>query len=798
MQKTRSLNHLIPFILMLVFVTSFVTPLALGASSDKNESISVDLSVNHPRKAVALVPSTDMPSMTLSSSRPVSISHRTIVNDKMKSFSIPDIEEASNAFPINYAVPTAPFSGSGGIDYGTTSWLLFDNVSSESFGDFQVSTNHTAFAMDDNSDELFEVDPEFNFYLQISISSTGPFSIRLNVFPDPGMGSRYEEFIILDPNGAPVQYSKYTKGDDEYFLLIAEKKGKYVVLIKPTDQKLFFNIQTSTYKPEVLDVDDELQLQIIGTPDSQLSQKEINEAILTFDWYKYSPKAGDILFHHFENIRGSTYNAHFAPNENNTGYSGSFGLNLAQDSKRPEYMLIIHEGTARYLLGVEKFTAKSLYLNINHSDKLRVNEKEFFKFNVSTPTSVQVQLTSESNGVTITNVLGYPHKPYVTLESNLKGTNTKLTNLFVYETTTYLLLENSLSEEAWFEITVAKNNALASRELRDAGDMTPPYSLSSPNAYVDSDQLTFDIYEDLPGATKGHLFSYTNLFYQKQLFWDALVGFAFNASNDLVAQHAGENIYHKLAINLFAIIDGTPKHVAQHITTQVYSSSSDYKQKVFTIPVEATFASSSGQYYLTVDSSLDNGSVTLPYESFCYYDIFTSDQEAYSYIEDIWFENDVNQTNLLIDTTESPNWIIKVPVEWMNWTDVELHFTNLTLPFSPVIIQNIRSVGLTSHEVDYLVSDQWDMPSDYTEIGNVTTGFGAATDEDFVYIILYTYPLYPGELSSLNITLTRVPTQLLVMTKEPDLGGSSAPGFHWIWTISGIAICVLFLKNRKI
>ena len=201
---------------------------------------------------------------------------------------------------------------------------------------------------------------------------------------------------------------------------------------------------------------------------------------------------------------------------------------------------------------------------------------------------------------------------------------------------------------------------------------------------------------------------------------------------------------------------------------------------------------------MTVDSNLDNATVTLPYESFCYFDIFTSNQGYFSYIEDIWFVDDVNQTNMIIDTNEIQQWIIKIPVEWMNWTDIELHFTNMTLAYQPIIIQNIRNVGPIGAEFSYLGCDQWDMPSDYSEVGNVTTGFGAASTEDFVYVYLLANSMYPDQLSSLNITLTRVPTEILVLTKEPDLGGSGAPGFQWIWSISGIAIIVLLLKKKRI
>ena len=89
------------------------------------------------------------------------------------------------------------------------------------------------------------------------------------------------------------------------------------------------------------------------------------------------------------------------------------------------------------------------------------------------------------------------------------------------------------------------------------------------------------------------------------------------------------------------------------------------------------------------------------------------------------------------------------------------------------------------------------MPSDSTEVGNVTTGFGSVSEEDYVYLILYTNPLYPGELSFLNITLTRIPTQILILTKEADLGGSKAPGFGWIWSITTIVLIVFFLRKKN-
>jgi hypothetical protein len=121
----------------------------------------------------------------------------------------------------------------------------------------------------------------------------------------------------------------------------------------------------------------------------------------------------------------------------------------------------------------------------------------------------------------------------------------------------------------------------------------------------------------------------------------------------------------------------------------------------------------------------------------------------------------------------------------------------MTLSFEPVLIQNIKGEGSMTYDVSYLGVDLSDMPSDYTEVGNVTTGFGSVSEEDFVYLILYTNPLYPGELSFLNITLTRIPTEILLLTKEANLGGSGAPGFEWLWGISSIILIAVFLRKKR-
>lgn len=56
MKRFRNLRQIIIFMILFIFSTSFVTPMAIGASSDASESVSVDLSMDHKRKAVALVP----------------------------------------------------------------------------------------------------------------------------------------------------------------------------------------------------------------------------------------------------------------------------------------------------------------------------------------------------------------------------------------------------------------------------------------------------------------------------------------------------------------------------------------------------------------------------------------------------------------------------------------------------------------------------------------------------------------------------------------------------------------------
>jgi hypothetical protein len=329
--------------------------------------------------------------------------------------------------------------------------------------------------------------------------------------------------------------------------------------------------------------------------------------------------------------------------------------------------------------------------------------------------------------------------------------------------------------------------------------MTPPHHPTNPNSYIDADQLSFSASENVVGATKGYLFEYDSRFSDNQFLWRILLGFAYNESNDLIAQHSGETVYHHLSVGIYTVYNGQTSQLNLISETFIASQASNFDENDYTIYPWRTLASDDGRYFITVDSMMDNGTHSLPYDNYCHFDVFLDDDYYFKYIDNIVFDGNIaNVTNYKINITNDQYLMLNIPVEWMNWTEVEINTINCTLISNPAMYQDIAK-SASIYELANINYDFFEHASWFDEIGNYTFGFGACTDQDYVPIYLSLNELFPDQLGVLNITFIRIPTKILLLTKETKVKlAGGAPGFDWIFTISGIGILVLFLKKKRI
>jgi len=789
-------------LLSFMIIIDALKPVA-GAAED--EFVTVNLSDDIPERAVALVPAYDYPSFTIDSTRPANISWRKYNNDLISDFNVLSVENASVEFPFNVPIDIEPVTDRGEINYGDTTWLIFNSTSSESYGEYFVGVNHTAAAIADDETNTFWVDPDFNFHLRIVVSETGPISIRLNTFPakNPAIiGSRYDNVMLFDPNGALINYYHYMHSNDEYFIFIAESKGNYALIFDPTSQPLFFNVEGRKYKPENLEIEEKVKPIIKGITDSELTDKEKENNPLTFEWFKFSPEEDQVTFTHFEAIRGIPEVGWFSPGINNTGYRGGPGVSVGK-ARGSDYILVIHDGLARYLIGVEKVAKQDLALNTPEKTKFRAQEYRTYNISISSATSLRVELNTENAGV-ISYVYSEENNAFITSTQDI-GSTIRIINIFAANNF-LLILYNSLMKEAWVQLTIERNSPDTLLNFKKWYDMTEPATPDAPNAYKDGERIILGD-TDISGVVETQVYHLRSPFADKRFYWQILYGVAFNDSNDLIAQHEGQDIDVKINIDLFTEVDGALQHVSLVDVMKTISNTTVISQGMLNLFFPLTMTSDHGDYWITIDSYMSNGTL-LPYRNILRFNVYDITGYYFKATEKVTFTESVAQIqNFEINTSNTRYLITEVPVTWMNWTEVEINYLNGTIQSSPYMLIDFPnyfqpSATVESTSLSYYVFQNPNISSSerYEEIGNISTAFGSATYRDSVFLYLYCSSFAPDYIMSFNMTFRRINTTILSLQKETTVGPekkAAAPGFEWMIGLLGLGTVVIILTKRK-
>ncbi|MHA2245942.1 MAG: hypothetical protein ACXADY_13350 [Candidatus Hodarchaeales archaeon] len=795
------INILSILIIVIVSMTLVVNPIA-GAIEDEN--VVINLSSEVSQQSLALVPAHDYTSLTIDSTRPANISWRNHDNSLIDEFNVLSVENASVEFPINVANDINPVTSKGKINYAETSWLIFNSTSSDSYGEYIVGVNHTAVAIADDDTWTGWVDPDFNFHLRVVVGSAGlPISIRLNTFPEKNpnpVGSRYDNVQLFDPNGAVVDYYRYTYGDDEYFIFIAESKGNYALIFDPVSQPLFFDVESRSYEPETLTIEEEVKPNIKGLTDSELTEEEKENNPLTFDWFKFTAEKDQITYTHYEVIRGTTDAGWFTPSVNNTVYGGSPGVSVGKAEKRSDYILVIHDGLSRYLIGVEGIVRKGLETDNPEETKFRAQEYRAYNISVSTATSLRLQLNSESAGVIISEVYSKENNVFITSTQAVGGT-IRVTNLFATGNF-ILILHNSLMKEAWAAITIERNNQETSGDFKEWSGMTDPANPNNPNVYKDGEKITLEK-TDILGVVETQVYHFSSSFTDERFFWQILYGVAFNDSNDLIAQHQGQDIDVAINIDLFTVIEDTLQHISLADTVRTISNDSVFAQGNRALFFPLTMTSDTGDYWITIDSFMSNGTA-LPYENTLRFDVYDTTGFYYDTSQTVTINESIGQIqNFEINTSNYPRMIVKVPVTWMDWTEVEINYINGTISDStvPIFLVDIPNyfeyfVQTEARSLSRLVHEN---PISYNEIGNMTTAFGSATYRDYVFLRFYIDSFAPNNIMSFNMTFRRFNSTILNLQKEVTVkpARGAAPGFEWVIGLLGLGTLVILATRRK-
>lgn len=212
-----------------------------------------------------------------------------------------------------------------------------------------------------------------------------------------------------------------------------------------------------------------------------------------------------------------------------------------------------------------------------------------------------------------------------------------------------------------------------------------------------------------------------------------------------------------------------------------------------------------GDYWITIDSYMNNGTL-LPYENTLRFDVYDSTGFYYDTSQTVTFTESIGQIqNFKINTSDYPSMIVKVPVTWMDWTEVEIKYINGTvseaaLPIFLVDIPNYfeYSVSTERHSLLRLVHEN-PTPGNYTEIGNITTAFGSATYRDYVFLRFYIDSFAPDNVMSFNMTFRKINSTILRLQKETTVKPTkaAAPGFEWMIGLLGLGTLVILASRRK-
>jgi len=791
MSKTPFRIKFVSSLIILTFITTFMASSAVAALAD--EKVEISLSAAAPRKAVALVPSYDYPSVTINSKNPVDIFWRDNKNTLIEEFNIDSPTNASYEYPYHIKSDYSPLTTKNQINYGDTSWLIFNSTSSQSYGDYVISTNHSASAIDDNGEETFFVQPDYNLHLRISVGSTGPVSIRLNFFPDKP--TNYNNYNLFDPNGAKIVPYKFSSGDDEYICFVAEKTGDYSIIFNPIDEPLFYNIKCQTYKPETLKIEDDIKPIVVGLPDSELTDEEKKHNPLTLDWYKFNPREGQITRTYFEDQRGSPIAKYFTPGLNNTEYIGNVGVHANFANKKATYVLVRHDGLARYLIGIEDLEPEELDEEVYVYKKLAADRYKVFTFSVFSTSSMRVDLFSEDSEVKVKQIVSIDGTSIITSTHIDSAANYRGTNFFVTPGDYSLIVQNTVNREVWMNLRLGLNS------------LEEPINFSLwENMETGPDSVNFNtdttVYElsvaDIPGFTQSRIFNLKSTFEDEHFQWKIFWGARYNDSNDLLASHAGQDISVYITFTFFGEINGDIQLLERSDTEATISTSDDEDHYTLTVQFHEAMTSDTGNYWMTMDSYMENDTDILVYENYIRLAAYNVQDYYYNVNYATNFTNsEASLTNIKINSTRYPEGaIIKIPASGFNWTEVEVHTLNGTMIDGMILYTDIPNVYNGDKENVILGFDLEQNPNNPDELGNYTTGYGAPTHRDYIYLVLLLDPSNIRKIVTFNLTLRSLPTSILSLEKENRSGGR-APGFEWLLSIFGLGTVVYIIRNKK-
>jgi len=360
-----------------------------------------------------------------------------------------------------------------------------------------------------------------------------------------------------------------------------------------------------------------------------------------------------------------------------------------------------------------------------------------------------------------------------------------------------LIVHNTINEEVWMNLRVALNNLEENLEFSDWEDMeTDPDTVN-----LTTDTAVFELSTtDIPYISKSRLFNIKSTFEDERLYWKIYGGAQYDDNNDLVASHGGQDIDVNIMYTFFEEVNG--KIVALF--------SSDFRADISNItnsegwfnniyPYRA-ISSETGNFWIALDSFMANNTDYLPYENYLRLGVYDVQDFYYNFDHVANFtDNEASLTNVQINTTRYPDGaIVKVPAAGYDWTEVEVHTLNGTMANGIRMFVDIPNILSSTNEHVLLIYNLVENPilNNPDQLGNYTTGYGAPTNQDYIYLALLLEPSNGRKVVTFNLTLQRLPTSVLILEKETKVGGG-APGFEWIFSIFGLGTVVYIIRNKK-
>ncbi|MFX0211130.1 MAG: hypothetical protein ACFFDT_34440 [Candidatus Hodarchaeota archaeon] len=809
---------------IIVVLTMFgVAAFPVNAAAE-DEIVDFSLTPALNRKAVAMAPDFDYPGVTINSGSPANISWRDMSNNEKSSFDVLKEEKASLKYPINTPIDINPVTTSGKRNYADTTWLIFENNSEDSFsGSFNVSTTHQAIAMDDNEKLTFRVEPDYNLHLRIVAGSNRPISVRLNTFPNKAIGSRYDKVIILDPDGFLINPYKYVYGTDEYFIFIAQRSGKYAMLFDPIGEPLYYTVETKTYKPKTLKISEEFEPEISGLSDSELSTLEAMDNPLTFDWFKFTPKEQQVVVPRFEVSRAkgpasptlTPASRFFTPGVNTTIDAGSYPfITVGSEDNLPSYMMYIHDGFGRFMAGVEEYIPESLEVGKYLFSKLTAQEYAVYSFNVSSTASYRLALLSENQDIKKIAIGSVTSESYefrdISLVNAKAGIEADVHKFFATPGDYLILIQNTGNQERTLQMVLDVENTAKTKDFKQWTNID---DITDPDARVDAALVALLKTPSLPGIPKSAVLTYTSTWEQERFNWLLEFGWIKSDSLELNGANLGDTIRFIMDYTILTKIDGELTVVAEETFNLQGDDLGDNENKVLLYP--ATMTSDDGFYWVILDTLVINmtgGSNTnyLPYDFNIRFDIFDKTDFYLDKTATVTFSAADNTsailTNYNFNTSRYYFLLVKVPVEWLNWTEVIVHYLNGTYSDEPHLCTDIMNVygPDAGYDENMTINDytRTPDPSALDEIANITFAFGSATNRSYIFLWfnfdqLTGVPDPDPEIVKINMTFTRIPTYILNLAKETKVKPKGAPGFEFLFGALGLGTLVLLATRKR-